>query len=345
MSTHSTPQQIPGTLAVNFLQSLFDVVNKSETTKEELLKAAGLVLDLEEESSQRISGKQYCDLLDLAAQQCKDRDIGLHMGEAIKPGHYGVLGYACMSSKTFEDTFQRMHRYQALVSDIGSSRVQQLDDQVKFQFECDTRPFPPRHLSEEHLAGVITFSRWISNNKGAPSSVHFQHSQPDDISEHKRIFNCPVLFDQKETAIYFPADLLDAPLPQADPVLSKMMDTYAEQQLIKLPKGESLMDQAKRALADLLQNGEPNLEKLASRLNLSARTLQRQLKQEDLSYQALLEKIRNQLALGYIQQNHLSLTDIAFLLGFSEQSSFQRAFKRWTGETPGRYRKKVNSGD
>lgn len=339
MSIDPKQQKIPGTLAVKFLQSLFDVVQNSCITKEQLLKAAGLELDMAADGNQRISGNQYCDLLKLAAELCDDSDIGLHMGEAIKPGHYGVLGYACMSSKTFDDTIQRMHRYQSLVSDVGSSQVSQNDDQVKFQFICETSLYPPRQLSEEHLAGVLTFSRWISNNKGAPTAVHFQHPAPKYISEHKRIFACPILFDQDETAIYFPAELLDAPLPQADPLLSKMMDTYAEQQLIKLPTGESLMDQAKRALADLLQNGEPNLEKLAARLELSSRSLQRQLKQENLSYQTLLEKIRHQLALSYIHKDHLSLIDIAFLLGFSEQSSFQRAFKRWTGETPGKYRK------
>ena len=339
MPTTKKPQHIPGSLAVSFLQSLFDVVRKSGVTEKEVLNAAGLELNLTEGSHQRISGNQYCHLLDIAAEQCKDDDFGLHMGEAIKPGHYGVLGYACMSSATFEETFQRMNRYQSLVSDIGFNTVQQQGNMVKFQFDCKTSPYPPRHLAEEHIAGIVIFSQWISSTNSSPSKVHFQHPKPSDISEHERIFSCPIAFDQAETAIYFPVEFLAESLPQADPVVSKMMDGYAEQQLIKLPKGESLIDKARIALATLLQNGEPSLEKLAYHLEINVRSLQRRLKEEDLSYQGLLEKIRHQLALNYIQQDHLSLTDIAFLLGFSEQSSFQRAFKRWTNETPGRYRK------
>lgn len=114
MSQSKKTQQIPGSLAVSFLQSLFDVVRNTPISQEALLEAAGLDLILTEDSYQRISGTQYCHLLDVAAAQCKDVDFGLHVGEAIKPGHYGVLGYACMSSRTFEETVRRMQRYQYL---------------------------------------------------------------------------------------------------------------------------------------------------------------------------------------------------------------------------------------
>jgi len=338
--TNTETQQIPGSLAVSFLQSLFDVVRNSPITQEALLEAAGLTLILTEDSCQRISGTEYCHFLDVAAAQCKDVDFGLHVGEAIKPGHYGVLGYACMSSRNFEEIVGRLQRYQYLVSDIGANTIQHEGDTIKFQFECKVSPFPPRQLAEEHLAGIVTFCHWISRADKTPIRVHFQHSKPDNIDEHKRIFACPVLFDQAETAIYFPAAYLTEALPQADSTVSKMMDSYAEEQLAKLPKGEGLLDQAEVALAELLQNGEPSLEGLASHLSINTRSLQRRLKESNLSYHGLLEKIRHQLALSYIQQKRLSLTDIAFLLGFAEQSSFQRAFKRWTGETPGRFRKK-----
>ena len=327
-------------MAVSFLQSLFDVVRNTPISQEALLDAADLKLILSEDNCQRISGNEYCYLLDVASAKCKDVDFGLHVGEAIKPGHYGVLGYACMSSRTFEEIVGRMQRYQYLVSDIGANTIQQQGDTIQFQFECNTSPYPPRQLAEEHLAGIVTFFHWIGRADKAPTRVHFQHSTPDNINEHKRIFACPVLFDQAETAIYFPAAYLTEALPQADSTVSKMMDSYAEELLAKLPKGEGLLDQTEVALAELLQNGEPSLEGLASHLGINIRSLQRRLKEFNLSYHGLLEKIRHQHALSYIHQERLSLTDIAFLLGFSEQSSFQRAFKRWTGETPGRFRKK-----
>lgn len=109
MPTIKKTQHIPGTLAVSFLQSLFDTVRKSGFTEEDILKAAEIEFKSAEDNHQRISGNQYCHLLNIAVEQCKDDDFGLHMGESIKPGHYGVLGYACMSSATFEETFERMN--------------------------------------------------------------------------------------------------------------------------------------------------------------------------------------------------------------------------------------------
>lgn len=335
-------QEIPGSLAISFLQSLFTVTNTNGLTQSDVLAAAGISID-DASENQRISGNKYCHLLDVAADMSQDSDFGLHVGEAIKPGHYGVLGYACMSSINFEEIFYRVQRYQYLVSDIGSSTICCLnskhDNIIKFKFECKVLPYPPRQLAEEHLAGVVTFGRWICGIDRAPLKVHFQHSEPQNIAEHLRIFSCPVLFNQDETALYFPISYIVDKLPQADPVVSQMMDSYAEEQLVKLPIGGELINQVGAAVATLLQNGEPSLENLAKYIQVSQRSLQRKLKEEQLSYQSLLDKIRHQLSLVYIQQKQLSLTDIAFLLGFSEQSSFQRAFKRWTGQTPGRHRR------
>ncbi len=340
MAQQPTPyQRLPGSLAVTFLQSVFEVTQRAGIEQQRLVTAAGLEPSLLQDQSQRISGDAYCQLLDTAASLCHDNDLGLHVGEAIKPGHYGVLGYACMSSSTVAEMIQRMLRYQSLVSDIGINRITAEGDNLKLQFICDVSPYPPRHLVEEHLAGMVVFSRWLSSNQQSPNAVRFQHPQPDNIQEHQRIFNCPLFFGQTESAVLFPASAISLQLPQADPALSQLMDSYAEQQLATLPEGDGLLKEAHQALAELLKGGEPTLERLADKLGLSARSLQRSLKDEGLTYLELLDRIRRQLALSYIRQGHLSLTDIAFLLGFAEQSSFQRAFKRWTGETPGRYRR------
>jgi len=333
---------IPGSLAISFLQSLTSVVQNSGISEQKLFAQAGLVIDQTKDSHQRISGDEYCRLLDMAAKVCKDPNFGLHVGQAIKPGHYGVLGYACMSSKTLDEVLNRMQRYQTLVSDIGVNRFELKDENVKIRFDCDVQPYPPRQLSEEHLAGMVTFSRWIKQEDNSPEKIHFQHPEPEDTSEHQSIFNCPVLFSQAETAIYYASKYLTDPLPMAAPDVSKMMDGYAKKLLENMPEGEGFHEQASKALVILLQDGKPSLERLSKQLNIDVNTLKSRLKAEDISYQNLLDTSRRTLALTYIAQSSLSLTDIAFLLGFSEQSAFQRAFKRWTGETPMRHRKTLS---
>lgn len=329
---------VPGSLALSFLQSLTAVVRQYGISESDLFDEVGLVIDQTNDSHQRISGNEYCGLLEKATEICGDPNFGLHVGQAIQAGHYGVLGYACMSSKTFDEILNRMQRYQTLVSDIGFNSFELQGERIKIQFNCDVQPYPPRQLAEEHLAGMLTFSRWVKQDQSSPEEVHFQHPEPDDISEHKRIFNCAILFNQAETAIYFLSKYLTDPLPLAAPDVSKIMDGYAKQLLKNLPKSDEFTDIASKALAVLLQDGKPSLEDLAKQLKIEVSDLRRRLKEEGVSYQTLFNENRKKLALIYIAQVSLSLTDIAFLLGFSEQSAFQRAFKRWTGVTPMRYR-------
>lgn len=339
-----------GFLSLRFIQSLLDVCRQAGITQSQLEQHCAVSLSGEDED-RHLSAAQYVQLMETAAQLCDDPFIGLHIGEAIKPGHFGVLGYACMSSANLGEALQRALRYQGLVSDICRFSFQ-IDhpnfhsdqpciiQQFEFPFhQTSAQQIPPRQLAEENLAGMVSFARWISADDHPPLEVHFQHSDVDNGAEYQRIFRCPVLFNQPQTRLIFPLDYLQLSLPQADKTMLALMERHAEELLQKAAQSSKLSDQAASILAGLLQDGEPGLERLASAMKLSSRSLQRQLQAEQLSYQQLLEQVRQQLALEYIQQPQLSLTDIAFLLGFAEQSSFQRAFKRWTGDSPGRYRK------
>ncbi len=329
-------------LSVKFLQSLLEVCANKGIELEQLQQESKIQIPDLTDDQGVISSTDYCCLLESGAKLCSDQYFGLHVAEAVKPGHFGVLGYACMSSINLQDALQRALRYQILVSDICSISVTEKDDHIVQKFSFPYHAIPSRHLAEENVAGAVCFARWIAGSNNPPVAVHFQHGAPEDISEHQRILDCELFFDQPETLLLYPNDYLQTPLPQADNVMLQMMERYAEELLLKLAKSDSLIDQASAILADLLQAGEPSLEKLASAMSTNIRTLQRQLNSEDINYQTLLDQVRQQLALIYICQPELSLIDIAFLLGFAEQSSFQRAFKRWTKQTPGRYRKNIN---
>ena len=335
-----------GFVSARFLQSLLEACLPSGIDAAQLEQHTGIAFPGPEDDEAEVTVSEYCTLLEAASVLCDDEFIGLHMGEAIKPGHYGVLGYACMSSENLGEALQRALRYQMLVGDIcnlslctGNLSTGTGCGILIFEFPHHTTP--PRLLAEENLAGIVSFARWISGTgyAHAPLQVDFQHEAPEDLSEYQRIFNCEIRFSCPETCLYFSEDYLGFTLPQADKTMLSMVEPCAEELLLSLTSSNAFADQVTSVLAGLLKNGEPGLNQLATSMEMSVRTLQRQLQEEGMSYQQLLEHVRHKLAVIYIAQPQLSLTGIACLLGFAEQSSFQRAFKRWTGETPGRYRK------
>jgi AraC-like DNA-binding protein len=147
------------------------------------------------------------------------------------------------------------------------------------------------------------------------------------------------LFSQADNALVFPRRLLSTPLGQADAEVRRLFDGYAERLLVELRQGHSVLDRARESLAAQLAAEGPDLERLAAALALSPRTLQRRLREAGLSFSQLVDETRQQLVLHYLRDPALELADIAFLVGFSEPGSLARAFRRWTGQSLGEYRR------
>ena len=293
---------------------------------------------------QRIAASVYLSLLGEGVRLSGDDCLGLHLGEAVRPGYYGVLGYLIMSCATLADALHRQARYASLVGNLG---LVGLDDEPP-RPGCEAlvahswKPLlaqQQRQLSEETLAGWVSFGRWISGLDIAPTEVRFQHPAPADTSEHQRIFRCPLLFEQADNALVFPKRLLAAPLGQADAQVRLMFDAYAERLFGELRRGHGVLDRARLELARQLPERGADLQAIAGALALSPRTLQRRLREGGLSFSQLVDETRQQLALHYLRDPALELAEIAFLVGFSEPGSLARAFRRWTGSSPGEYRR------
>ena len=166
----------------------------------------------------------------------------------------------------------------------------------------------------------------------------FPHAAPADISEHHRVFGCPLKFGQSRSELVLTRRTLRLPLLKADPVLQSIVEAQVLALLAKLPKAEPTADTVRRFLAEELTNGQPKLEQLASRLHMSTRTLHRRLEQEGTNYRRVLTEVRHELAVRHLIERRLAIGEIAFLLGFSEVSAFHRAFRHWTGHAPHAYR-------
>ena len=338
------PAILAGTVSVAYLQGLVEYLQRQGIAPEALLAHAQLGPEVLGQRDQCIAASAYLALLSEGVRLSGDPFLGLHLGESVRPGYYGVLGYLIMSCATLADALHRQARYASLVGNLGQVVLD--DEPARLDGEAlVAHRWQPllaqqqRQLSEETLAGWVSFGRWISGLDIAPTEVRFQHSAPADTSEHARIFRCPVLFDQPDNALVFPRRLLAAPLSQADAQVRGMLDAYADRLLAELNQGHGVLDRARLELARQLPEQGADLEAIAAALALTPRTLQRRLRESGLSFSQLVDETRQQLVLHYLRDPALELAEIAFLVGFSEAGSLARAFRRWTGTSPGEYRR------
>lgn len=338
------PAPLAGSISIAYVQGLVDHLERRGVAPQRLLAGVQLEPSILDQREARIAASVYVDLLELGLALSGDADLGLHLGEAVRPGHFGVLGYLLMSCATLGDALHRQARYAELVGSLG--RVELADEPPRAGHEPLVRhswepllPRQQRQLAEETLACWLRFGHWISGLQQAPLEVRFRHPAPADTAEHRRIFRCPVLFGQADNALVFPRRLLALPLGQADSQIQRTLDAYAGRLLEGIRRGEGVLERARQCLAERLPEQAIDLEALAGELALSPRTLQRRLRDSGLSFSRLVDETRQQLVLHHLRDPALELADVASLVGFSETGSLARAFRRWTGQSLGQYRR------
>lgn len=317
------------TASVSYLRGLLDYVQGKGVTPEQLLDGRQINLD---DRDARLPESDCAALFDCAAALLKDDAIGLHAGEQIRPGHYGALGYVAMNCATLGEALAGLRRYHALVLDIGPMGQTMENGQLCLSWNPEVA-HPFRQMAEYNLAGLITFARWISGRRDNPLRIDFTYTAPANLAEHERIFGCPLRFSQDRYRLLMPMAWLAQPLIQPDASMRAMMEQLAERQMQSLTRGDAIAD-ARAAIARRLGEGDVELNAIATQLHLGARTLQRKLQDANLSFTQLVDDVRRELAERYLADAKLDLVDIAFLLGYSEQSAFTRAYKRWTGRAP-----------
>lgn len=292
----------------------------------------------------RVSIQAEQHLIKCVVERANDPVFGLHMGENVRPSAVGVLGYAGMSSATLRDSIFLMIQYERFRTDIARCQVQEDNDSITLNWNPETEtPEYHRQRVEATLSSWVSFGRWITGKTYEnPKVVNFQHSAPADISEYKRIFRCEVNFSQKNNSVSVDKSLLDIRLKDADPEVFRVVKSKLEQMVSAYNARGNLLQQVKVAIENQLNAGTPTLESVASCLDMKPWTLRRKLRAEECDFTTLLDDIRKQLAHRFLQDKNFPISDIAAALGYSEQSAFNRAFKRWYLCTPVEYRGKNN---
>jgi AraC-like DNA-binding protein len=281
--------------------------------------------------------------LEAAVSVLGDPHLGLKAARERTVGDSGALDYAIHSASTVRHALEAAARYIRLVNDALVLYFEVVGDLAVLRFENHvTLPRPAMDFQIGGIFRALT-AAWAS----IPSEevvVSFTCAPEGDVSEYASTFTpATVKFGESYNGYALPAKYLDTPLKTADSLLHDVIRRHAEKTIAELPPVQQLTARVRQAIADELSGGNAGIANVAKRLRFSTRTLARKLEQEGTTFSLLLDDMRRRLALRHVASNELELSEIAFLLGFSQTTAFHRAFKRWTGDTPLHFRRSRKS--
>jgi AraC-like DNA-binding protein len=329
-----------------YLRGLFDYLKARNAPIEPILDVMNLTEREALEPDRPIENSLQNEIFDAAERVTGDVNVGLHAGEATHLMHFGIAGMLAMTCSTGRELFDMHSRYSGLLSTGATMRYF-----VEGEELVGEATFAPgeenlsRHTLEYTLASHLTLTRLMTGLPFSPSRLEVPYPEPADCAEQQRVFGCSVRYGCERERIYMLAVLLDIPLVVGDSASRAMLEIEARRRLdaLRTPQIDQDPDMAslRQFVAAELRGGPSSVEQAAAALGVSVRTLQRRLELRQLSYRGLVDLVRRELAQKYMADKDLSQVDVAYLLGFSDQSAFHRAFRRWFSTTPGEYRSRT----
>ena len=308
--------------------------------KDALLRSVGLERSEPGDPSHMIDDTDYYAFLErAAAADPQATTLPLRAGAAMRCDDYGVFGFAWKSATTLRGSYNRAERYALVLTSVSTYEVEKTAHGAFMQLHREGERRLGLQLSNEAtIASIASISQEVSSEPFRPVAVYFKHTAPVTTRHHEAYFGCPVHFSAERNALLVSAKTLHTPNKLGDPSISRFFDTHLAAEIDKFDDGIPLDRQVRDHISTSLSEGIPALSDVARHLGMSGRTLQRRLSEEGHSYQTLVDESRRQLAKRLLQQTDFSLIEVAFMTGFSGQSAFTRAFKRWAGQTPRSFR-------
>jgi AraC-like DNA-binding protein len=330
-----------GSVSLQFAARLVAAATVRGADPVALLAAVGLAPASLSDRDGRMSHRLLHCLWNEAARLTNDEAFGLHAAELSRQSRDNVLAYAFQHSATLGEGYRRSARYLSLLHSAAELLVLVEGAEARVRILMHDPLGTVRHGPEFSLAMSCLAARQCVNGF-AVRSVSFRHGPPRDSAEHERIFGAPLRFESTHDELVLDSALLSQPMRDSDPALCAHLDSHLEHCLGNVLASTRLIDQVRRVVAaELRGGGLPDLEDVAARLHMSARSLQRRLQLQETSFQDVVNDIRCDLARRYLAEPRLSIAEVAFLLGFAEVSNFYRAFRRWTGVTPAELRRRA----
>ncbi|MBT4934088.1 MAG: AraC family transcriptional regulator [Rhodospirillaceae bacterium] len=304
---------------------------------------SGLAPSMAGETTLQLKLSSFCRLFEEAARRTENQNFGLWFGNQFKPQDLGLWGYVGVTSPTLGAALENLVSYFPYHQENSMLNLRSRNDgMMMFEYQITAPEIVERRQDAELSLGMfLNVFRECLGQDWTPEEVYFEHPKPEAAKAHENAFGAAAYFSQPVNALVFKPEILDHPMPSCDLALMTMMQTC----LAELGSGrdgfESVTDRVRSVIRMKLPEGCPSLEIVGEALQLSSASIQRELSLAGLTYKELIQATRYDLAHAYLKQRHLPLSEIAFLLGYSELSAFSRAVRRWTGESPRAMRRRL----
>ncbi|MCO6510866.1 MAG: AraC family transcriptional regulator [Aridibacter famidurans] len=332
------------------VSSLF--VRKVLSTVDDSVDSAGLLtslgIDPDSDTNPKLmipDTEYYTFLETLAGLESDPISIPLKAGESMRCDDYGAFGLAFKSASTLAGSYRRAERYARVLTSVSTYRLEMTPRGGFIHLHREgERRLGMRLSNEATIASIASISREVCAEKFSALEVHFKHAAPPSTAAHEDYFGCPVRFGSDRDALFVSREVLESPNRVADRGISRFFESHLENEISEMEEVRELEEEVRDHISDTLSEGVPSIGEVSKRFGMSDRTLQRRLSDRGHSFRELVDSARRMLAERLLRDSGFSLAEISFMTGFSDQSAFNRAFKRWAGRTPRSYRISSVSG-
>ncbi len=325
------------TVSSSIIKLIYQNLLAHGLSTEEFERESGILEDELNINDNRFEIKRIKNLDYIVGKYGNDPAFSLHMAEKSNPESLGIVGYIVKNCNTILELSKQFKRFYKLIGENIELNYIIDKNHVFYKFNFVKNVEYQISAMEFILAGSVIFKNKLSGKKIIPILIKCQHNEPDYLEEYERIFKCPVLFNQNETEIIFNKEILNYNVINSSSYLKDILVTKAENLLTHIDVNKKITLEVGKMIKEHLHFGEVSIENIAEKLNMSRHTLYRKLKKEGTTFKAELDSIRKNLSVLYLNENKYSSIETAFLLGYSESSSFNKAFKNWYNTTPSNY--------
>jgi len=342
--TRSAPAE-PGTVAICFVVAALEAVRARNFDANDLLRQVGLSPSLLASPQARISAEQYGKLWRLIALTLDDEFFGQD-SRRMKYGSFAMLCRSVLPCRTLDHALERSLRFYGLILDDISASLERRRGEASIVLEERPHGGPSRVFGHEVLLLLLHgVACWLVGRRIPILRAEFGYAEPAHSDEYRAMFSTHLGFDRPNTRIAFEEGYLALPVVQNERSVKEFLRTAPENIVTKYKNDSSVSARIRRRLRQRLPGEVPDFDTLAAELHMTQATLRRRLHEEGASYQGIKDQLRRDLAISYLSHSDRSVMDIALELGFSERSAFHRAFQKWTGASPGEFRRGQQSAE
>jgi AraC-like DNA-binding protein len=333
--------------SMSVIRNLILLGSKNETEIAAVCKAGKIdPIDLNNLDA-RVPLENKIAILQKLLELTEDKDLGLHLGEKAAPPMLGQAGHLQQSSKDVLTAFKKTFHFSRTFSTVYDSRIEEKDSDCWLFYEpviawVEASPVNARHGVNIPFAATMNFIRLLSGRTVYPTKVFYRGYKEKDTTEHERIFGCVPTFNQDANCMVFRSKDLEVPILGYNPQLSAVIEKLLQERIREFEDGVRFTTKVREAIATNYQFDFPQLENVALALNITPRTLQRRLQDENTTYRELTDSIRYELASTLLKYKDLTISEIGYKLGYADLKGFRKAFKQWSGVSPLDYRSAID---